>query len=643
MRIASCILLFSILFSISFGAESDTAKINKMLKILDMQGANNREASLGLAQRAYVLAQKAGYVEGQIQAYFKIGQIEFFYNGKNDIGLSYFTKAYQLSERYELTDYLIESCVKISNVYYRENLYKDCYYYLNKAQEYAKKTENKRVKANILSRLGRYYDAVLTNEDLALDSYLKALELLKNTPEDENYGWTLMGLGALYENKNNLIVSKRYMDLAIPIFKKNNQVVLLSYAYAVNSRIAFKNSDYTKSINSAEEGLKIAVQYDLPKEKTDNALQLFAIYKQTKNAEKALYYLELSDSLDKVNKSVEQIEKIYSAKSKLKLEKQEDTIDTINQENAVYKSQKFLFKITIALIGLILLGLTLFVRNKIKSNKELSIKNEIINSQREEVSEKNKEIIDSINYSKRIQEALLPSNAELHQYFNDDFFVFIRPKDIVSGDFFWASQIGHLRFFAVADCTGHGVPGSMMSVLGNSLLNELVNEKNIFVPSKILNRLRDRIIKDLKQGESEATSKDGMDIAFCCLNTQTFELTYAGANNPIYIFKHSDEKLIKLMPNKMPIGFSYNKEEFTQQVINLEKGDHLYLFSDGFVDQFGGPKEKKFKHEQFAELIKQAAKLKVESQHELFASTFNNWKGNLEQVDDILVLGITIT
>ncbi|MFI5164173.1 MAG: SpoIIE family protein phosphatase [Bacteroidia bacterium] len=270
------------------------------------------------------------------------------------------------------------------------------------------------------------------------------------------------------------------------------------------------------------------------------------------------------------------------------------------------------------------------IRERLRMEKDIRDKNKII-------EEKNKDITDSINYAKRIQKAILSGKEEMKNIFPDSFILF-KPKDIVSGDFYWFSHRGNTIFIAAADCTGHGVPGGFMSMVANSFLNEIVNEKNIHEPDKILNALREKIIKALRQKDEVMETKDGLDIALCSVRENI--LQFSGANNPVWLIRNGELK--ELSPDKQPIGLHPNPKPFTIQSEPLQKGDVIYLFSDGYADQFGGPKKKKFMYRNFSGLILSVHRKTMDEQKKDLDKAIEDWKGNLEQIDDILVIGIRI-
>ena len=260
--------------------------------------------------------------------------------------------------------------------------------------------------------------------------------------------------------------------------------------------------------------------------------------------------------------------------------------------------------------------------------------------QKEDIAEKNKSITDSIEYAKRIQKAILPSR-ELANEILPEHFILFRPRDIVSGDFYWMTKKDNLIVIIAADCTGHGVPGAFMSMLGVSFLNEIVNKHNIIKANSILNSLRDDVKKTLSQTGKEGEAKDGMDIALCIVDTDNMKMQYAGAYNPLYLYRNNE--LIEIKADRMPIGiYIKEKESFTNHEIDIQKNDTFYIFSDGYSDQFGGPDGRKFKTKEFKKLLLSIHKKPLIEQKEILNKKIDNWKGDYDQLDDIIVLGIRL-
>jgi sigma-B regulation protein RsbU (phosphoserine phosphatase) len=274
-----------------------------------------------------------------------------------------------------------------------------------------------------------------------------------------------------------------------------------------------------------------------------------------------------------------------------------------------------------------------------ESNKELEVKNKII-------LEKSKDMFDSINYAERIQHAMLPPFDKIGQDLKD-FFILYKPKDVISGDFYWYANVHttpangqgeeNIMVIAAVDCTGHGVPGALMSIIGSTILNQTTTNAAVNTPADALGFLNRQINKTLN------TIKDGMDMSLCAINMKKMEMEYAGANNPVYIVRNG--KLIEIKADKQSIGADVEHSEiktFTNHRFELEKGDCVYLFTDGYADQFGGPAGKKFKYKQFHELLTDIHQYPMKEQIQILDARHDAWRGKLEQVDDILVIGFRI-
>jgi phosphoserine phosphatase RsbU/P len=255
-----------------------------------------------------------------------------------------------------------------------------------------------------------------------------------------------------------------------------------------------------------------------------------------------------------------------------------------------------------------------------------------------EIEKKKQLITDSINYAKRIQNAILPGDKRLSEILKD-FFVFYRPKDIVSGDFYWARKMGSKVIIIGADCTGHGVPGAFMSMFGVAFLNEIVGKENVTTPAVILNKLREMIVQSLRQN-SGTEVKDGMDMAVITIDNSQNTLEFSGAQNPMYLVR--DKELIQIKGDRMPVSIYDRMDDFTNHTMGIKENDQIYLFSDGYADQFGGPAGKKFKYKAFKELIVKNCEKPMKEQNMLFGKAFDEWKGEHEQIDDLVIFGIKI-
>ncbi|MBN8695782.1 MAG: SpoIIE family protein phosphatase [Bacteroidetes bacterium] len=298
------------------------------------------------------------------------------------------------------------------------------------------------------------------------------------------------------------------------------------------------------------------------------------------------------------------------------------------QEEKISSQKKMLY-LSIACV-ILLLGFLVFI---FKYNKEKK-KTYLI------LKDKNKKITDSINYAQRIQESVLPSEVEIRTLLPKSF-IFFQPRDIVSGDFYWLSNLKNKTIIACVDCTGHGVPGAFMSLIGNTLLNEIVNEKETTDAASVLKQLNNQVLKVLHQNTENAQNKDGMEMGLCFINYSTNELEYAGAMNPMYVVKDNTITVIK--PDIKGIGgdLNSNKEtEFTNHVIPIQNGMSVYMFTDGYMDQFGGPENKKFNISNFKKMLLDIQSLPMNEQKKVVAETIKKWQGDRRQIDDMLVIGI---
>jgi serine phosphatase RsbU (regulator of sigma subunit) len=453
-----------------------------------------------------------------------------------------------------------------------------------------------------------------------------------------------------HDNFNAII----YGEKALVIAKQMNNIVTTESAlkFLALTYLEMKN---VKQANAYIEDALAMV------EKTDSyvdRLYIYSAYSQikfeSKEIEKGAEYLqkyyEIKDSLrnTEILKSTQELETKYETEKKELLLKHANSELNLQEEKNKQKTI-IIWLGAAAFIGTLFFLIIAFVNYKKakKANLIINNQNQVLELQKKEVEnqkhiieEKQSEIISSINYAQRIQRAVLTGEDVWNKISKEHFIVF-QPRDIVSGDFYWAHVLSNGRaIFTLADCTGHGVPGGFMSMLGNSFLNELVVENKLFKADEILNRLRDKVIAALfQQGQTE--QKDGMDMALCVWNKMDNTIEFAGANNALYLVR--DKQITEYKGDKMPIG-SYLEEnkKFKAQKISLLAGDMIYLSTDGFADQFGGEKGKKFKYKQLEELLLDVSDIPVQQQKNKLQNTFIDWKRNYEQTDDVSLIGIKV-
>ncbi len=483
----------------------------------------------------------------------------------------------------------------------------------------------------------------LTNVDSSLFYLNRAEKLMKELKSiDPNiYG----NLGNTYLMKDELETALDYFEKCISFFEKhqvnnkNSAVWYFSYARALRKQGDLENA--AKYIAKAKD---IVGDNKYTREAYSLFLNDADLQYRLKNyKEAAISYSTVND----INDSIYRIDKAQLTQElaeKYQAEKKELEIENLNKAKKIEEEKRkgeeqkvFYLIIGSILLILIVIYSIVSIYIKIRDNKRIKAKNKLIQQQKEIVEEKNREILDSMQYAKRLQDAILPTRKLVKSYFVESF-VLYEPKDIVSGDFYWMEAKKGLTMFAAADCTGHGVPGAMVSVVCANALNKAVNELNLTDPGAILNATRDIVVDTYTK--TGADVQDGMDISICVYDLNQKELLWAGANNPLWIIRNGKKEVEVIKADKQPIGKFGKSVPFTTHKVSINKGDTIYLFSDGFADQFGGEYGKKFKPVKFKKLLLESQDKNLDEQKKLLLEAFNDWKGNLEQIDDVCVIGV---
>lgn len=568
------------------------------------------------------------------------------------------------------------SYLNIGLCYYRQRMldkalinYKLSEKYLSQAKQM-----NVSIQAKIYSNIGLIY-LYKSKYDSAQANFDKAIQInMENNFKDE--------LADCYNNYADFYFSQNDFSNAIKMAQKalkihnetkNDYGINLSYVSLGKSYIALKNYSVSKQY------LDSALQYFKIQQNLWEIKDIYELFAQHYNAQNNFKLASIyKDSLIQIKDSIfneenlsqqKNTEAIYGSEKKALIIK---NLEKENEITAIEVKKQNTLKLFFGIGFLLTLLLAIFIfrmyRLKRKSELMLSIQKNIVEAAHYELEQKNKEITDSINYAKRIQDAILPSPKNLNQSLKNGF-VFYQPKDIVSGDFYWMETFSDIAnderenkstnnkminstepnlslhrneviLFAAADCTGHGVPGAMVSVICNNGLNRSVREYGISEPGKILDKAREIVIQEFEKSEEDV--KDGMDIALCSLKFyESYALLkFAGANNPLWLIKNRE--LIEYKGNKQPIGKVDNPKPFTTHTIKLLQGDTIYIFTDGFADQFGGDKGKKFMYKPFKELLLSIQEKTMDEQKIVLEQHFKNWKGSSEQVDDVCVIGVKI-
>ncbi len=461
----------------------------------------------------------------------------------------------------------------------------------------------------------------------------KGLKTSRDNNLVQGEGEILNYLGNLFLTKKDYPNALKYINLSIELNTKNK----IESQIAIAHRLLGQVSLLEKKFALAEENLLLALDLDRKSGALNNQFisekALAEIYETTDKPQEAIKHLKhannLRDSIfNKKNShkiSIMEVEK-RDADAKVVQEKR----DLLSQQEI--EKQKIVRNSFIGGFILVML-IAIGIFRSLQQNRKAKT---IIEKQKKEVEHQKQEILDSIEYAKRIQTTILPPPKVIKKY-SDDSFILYLPKDIVAGDFYWMESVGDWVLFAACDCTGHGVPGALVSVVCHNALNRAVKEYNKIMPAEILDCVAELVLENFSTDDDV---KDGMDASVCALNTATGELFWAGANNPLWLIRHSE--LIEYQPNKQPIGKFDGRVPYTNHKIEITKGDTIYLFTDGYADQFGGERGKKLTKAKFREAILNMQRYNVDEQKKYLLDLHLNYKGNLGQVDDICVIGVRV-
>ena len=480
------------------------------------------------------------------------------------------------------------------------------------------------------------------------------LSLYYNNLAGDYYGEPLIlgNMGIAYAKygyyDSALLVQNRALELRIKYGNAEGEM----FSYNTLGGLYYDMKKYNKAIEYEDKARAMANKFGFHDYDDDCYNILARANEKLGNYKQAYMYLDkfyaFKDSVGKIHNDKE----IYRLKNEEKEAQQQAEFDKktalLNAEkekgDAIAKADNKRHKIILAFvlfIVLIITGVAIGIFRSLKTTRKqkevIEEQKKLVEQQKEIVEEKNKEILDSITYAKRLQDAILPPLGIIKKYLPESF-VLYKPKDIVAGDFYWMERAGDNILIAAADCTGHGVPGAMVSVVCSNALNRTVKEFKITEPGKILDKVRELVLETFEKSESDV--KDGMDISLVAISQSSLAISWSGAYNPLWYAQ--DGELKEVAPDKQPIGKHDGQKPFSTHSLNLKKGDILYLFTDGYADQFGGPKGKKFKYKQLQEKLLAMAEQSMDKQKEMLEETLDNWKGNLEQVDDVLIIGIKV-
>lgn len=640
-------------------AKSDKERIEISRKLgLYYSGKGNYEQAIKYQIQSLDFSKKVGDKSGMAIACTNLGVI-YESQGNYPEGIKVLYEGLKLYDEVGDTLNVVASYVNISLINMDQGNYKDALTHSSKALQICEKAKNKLYEGYIYNTIGLIY-YYMNSYDLALVNHQKALEIRNGLGDKSTIAGSLTNIALVYysigndyEEQNNWQEAiKKYKEAEVNYLKSKVIYETLKDDYGIGmsninlGSLYSRMKNYPSARKHIEEGLSIYKRVGSKEGLKESYNALYEIDTLQKNYKDAFkhyqYYVAYRDSLvnqDNTRKTLQaqmqyDFDKKATADSLFVVEEKKIAAIKLEKE----KTQRY----GLILILVLVVVFTGFLFNRFKLIQK---QKKVIEEQKHEVEEKHKEITDSINYAQRIQYALLASKKMLDKNLllnGRDYFVLFMPKDVVSGDFYWAADLANSKFALVtADSTGHGVPGAIMSMLNMSCLHEAVKGAKLCEPAAILNYTRNQIITHLSNDGSAEGGKDGMDCSLVVYDFVNKKITFSAANNPVWILR--EKELIEYKPDKMPVG-KHDKQDqaFSQTEIEYKTGDIIYTLTDGMPDQFGGPKGKKFMYKQLKELIQEISILPMNEQKNKLQESLESWKGSMEQVDDVCIIGVRV-
>jgi serine phosphatase RsbU (regulator of sigma subunit)/Tfp pilus assembly protein PilF len=619
--------------------EEDTNKVNTYNQLSFKLNNSKLEMSLFFAGKAKELSLDLDYTNGLVSAYSNIG-IAYYFKGEYSIALKNHTKAAEILEKVKNYKRLSAVYNNIALIYLDLSEYRSAENYFLKSLKLDKKRNDFVGIADSYNNIGSIYKDK--------KEYKKALEYFNQSLHYREVAKDTLGLPSTLTNLGSVNIVLGNYEMA------NQQLFTALESYIKNDDNFGKSLIYNclGDLKTAQKQYSIAIEYynkSLLISKKNNIQSYISYsYEWIANAYEKLY--DYKNALVFHRKHVRISDHIYNSENSALLAEIQTKYETEKHKKQIILSKALLAKqntvTNIFIAGfLVMIVLVVFIlrsyKTKIRNNKIILDQKFAIEEKNKLVEIQHKDIKDSIKYAERIQGAILPPQ-HLWKSILPNSFVFYQPKDILSGDFYWIAETEEYKFIAAADCTGHGVPGALISIVNYNLLNKAVLEKNITDPGRILDAVNIWLTESLHQTSENSTVKDGMDISLISIKKQTGEIAFSGANNPLFVY--SGNQITEYKGDKFPVG-SFIEDQtmtFSTTKINTKKGDLLYLFSDGYADQFGGEKGKKFKMKNLRDEFKVVQNVPIKNQKEHLENRFFEWKGELEQVDDVMIIGIEV-
>jgi len=616
----------------------DTSKVNLLIQLSEAYQNSNRVKGISFSREALELAERIKYYKGITLAASQIA--DYYYDQLNyPESIKIYLKAAHAAEEGDLPILLQNIYNAMGIIYSNQKRNDQALRYFLKVAKIAEQHKLKKRLAVAYNNIGIAYKN-LGRFSEAVSYYKKALAQFEESKYLSGIASASNNLGTVAHAMHNDEEALRYYQISIDNFHALNDTASEAGIYTNIGELYNDKKEYQKALGFYLKGVAVAEKYKISIFRDDAYEGLAKVYANLKNYEKAYYYknryLALKDSMN----NEEGMRQVQEMEKRLENEKAEKEIEILTQreeiQNLKVRSQSEKLKqssiiiYSVAGILLIVLLMSFFLFKALRQIRKTNV----------ELAEKKKEIQDSINYASNIQQAMLPEVSVMNAHFPEGFGLYL-PKDVVSGDFYWFNELNGNVYFAVADCTGHGVPGAFMSMIGIDKLNQSLIDKKIENLSDILSALNKSIKQALKQKDDSAITKDGMDIALCSYNKERKQLRFAGANRPLWILR--EKNIIEYKATKASIaGFTDLAQVYESQYIQLKAGDVIYIFTDGFADQFGGENRKKFMTKQLKQVLIEIHQLPMYEQETKLHAIFNNWKGKLEQVDDVLLLGFRV-
>ena len=637
------------------GYDFAEARNNKkwMSTSLNIQGISfairaDYEKALEYYSKSLAIRKSLGDKKEVAGSYHNIGRV-YEKQGNYQRALEYYFKSLSIAEQLGKKRGMINNYNTIGLIYQEQGNYEKALDYYLKSLKIAKEFRDNRGIGDSYHNIGLVYQDQGNNEK-SLECHSKSLAVFEQIGDKKGMSYSYNNIGNIYLNHGNYEKALEYYSKSLALGEQIGDKKGMGSSYYNIGIIYKKQGNYKKTLDYLIEAKNILQEINTIANLDETSKSLSEVYKKLGKYKQALemheLYMETKDSIAKMDAEEElykfEVDKEYQLKKQADSIKHADEIIIQQAENLAkeeqLKSEKQRRTGLLVIVGLVLVSLG-FVFVQLRKTRAQKV---VIEGQHEKLNQSHREITDSINYAKRIQDALMTSAVYIKDVLPESFILF-NPKDVVSGDFYWVhhSPKGQI-YFTVADCTGHGVPGAFMSMIGTSLLNEFIIENNIEDTAEVLTKMRAQIIKSLDQKGLQGENKDGMDMALCKYDPKKGTVQYSGAYNPlIHISKN---EINQLKGDSQPVGLhTGNKLPFTSKEIQVAKGDMLYIYSDGFPDQFGGETGKKYLSGKFKKFLLSISDKPIDEQDTLIKAEFTNWIGDHEQIDDVCVMGVRIT